>query len=120
MLKLFQDAYFRLTGDRGDSVLDETDAVQAATLIKAFLGPRPEFDFYSFPQHWASASLGFGGLAAQVATSANTSVVIDLDAQKALVYFGLVFAYETPTTEEFWVALDKKQMPPVAQRGRLK
>lgn len=122
VLKLFQDAYFRLTGDDGDFVFDETDTKQAEHLIKAFLGPNPSFEYYSFPQHWPSASLGFGGLGAQAQTTANTSVFVDLQGEhsKALVYFRQQFAYETKLTPAFWQALDKRSMPAVAQRMRLK
>lgn len=118
MLKLFQDAYFRLTGDKGDEVYDESDTQQAQALVKAFLGPYPEFGFYSFPQDWGSTSLGFSGLGGQAQTRANTNVVIG-DA-KALVYFGQTFAYECKLTEAFYAALERRSMPSVAQRGRLK
>lgn len=118
MLKLFQDAYFRLTGDKGDEVYDESDAQQAASLLRSFIGPNPQFEFYSFPQDWPSTNTGFSGLGGQAQTRANTAVVIGDD--KALVYFGTTFAYETKLTDAFFDALHKWSMPSVAQRNRLK
>lgn len=51
-----------------------------------------EIDVYSFPQTWNDTSLGFGGIAGQAFTSAQTTVVI-MHSLKAAVYFSRRLAY---------------------------
>lgn len=51
-----------------------------------------EIQVYSFPQTWSNTSLGFGGIAGQAFTSAQTTVVLT-DTLKAAVYFSRRLAY---------------------------
>jgi hypothetical protein len=53
----------------------------------------PTLDVYSFRQAWPDASCGFGGIAAQVLTDAQTVVVSARDASRAAVYVRGEFAY---------------------------
>jgi hypothetical protein len=69
----------------------------------------------SFRQTWPDASCGFGGLAAQVLTDAQTVVVSAQDGSRALVYVRGEFAYlvERPN-QTFWGALRDRQAPGAA------
>lgn len=51
-----------------------------------------EMEVYSFPQTWGDTSLGFGGVAGQAFTSAQTTVVLT-NTLKAAVYFSRRLAY---------------------------
>lgn len=69
---LILDAQSRYQKDTGKSYLDQ--------------------DLYSFPQTWSDTSCGFGGMAGQMMTKAQTTVII-YDGFLAYVYFGGRFAY---------------------------
>jgi hypothetical protein len=74
---------------------------------------RPEV--ISFRQTWPDASCGFGGIAAQVLTDAQTVVVSAPDGSLALVYVRGEFAYvvERPN-QAFWDAVRDRQLPGAA------
>jgi hypothetical protein len=69
----------------------------------------------SFRQTWPDASCGFGGIAAQVLTDAQTVVVSAPDGSLALVYVRGKFAYvvERPN-QAFWDAVRDRQLPGAA------
>jgi hypothetical protein len=69
----------------------------------------------SFRQTWPDASCGFGGIAAQVLTDAQTVVVSAPDRSLALVYVRGEFAYgvERPN-QAFWDAVRDRQAPGAA------
>ena len=69
----------------------------------------------SLPQKWPDASCGFGGIAAQVLTDAQTVVVSAPDGSLALVYVRGEFAYvvERPN-QAFWDAVCERQLPGAA------
>src|SRR5215831_3797389 len=66
----------------------------------------------SFRQTWPDASCGFGGIAAQVLTDAQTVVVGAPDGSLAAVYVRGEFAYvvERPN-RAFWDAVRDRNMP---------
>jgi hypothetical protein len=66
----------------------------------------------SFRQTWPDASCGFGGVAAQVLTDAQTVIVNAPDGSLALVYVRGEFAYvvERPN-QAFWDAVRDRQLP---------
>jgi len=69
----------------------------------------------SFRQTWPDASCGFGGIAAQVLTDAQTVVVSAPDGSLAAVYVRGEFAYvvERPN-QAFWDAVRAHQLPGAA------
>jgi hypothetical protein len=69
----------------------------------------------SFRQTWPDASCGFGGIAAQVLTEAQTVVVSAQDGALAAVYVRGEFAYvvERPN-QAFWSAVRDRQAPSAA------
>lgn len=69
----------------------------------------------SFRQTWPDASCGFGGIAAQVLTDAQTVVVSASDGSSAAVYVRGAFAYliERPNST-FWDAVRERQLPGAA------
>ena len=72
-------------------------------------------DVTSFRQTWPDASCGFGGIAAQVLTNAQTVVVSAPDKSLAAVYVRGEFAYvvERPN-QAFWDAVRDRQAPGAA------
>jgi len=72
-------------------------------------------DVTSFRQTWPDASCGFGGIAAQVLTDAQTVVVSASDRALAMVYVRGEFAYavERPN-QAFWDAVHERQLPGAA------
>jgi hypothetical protein len=72
-------------------------------------------DVTSFRQTWPDASCGFGGVAAQVLTDAQTVVVSAPDKSLAVVYVRGEFAYsiERPN-QAFWDAMRDRQAPGAA------
>jgi hypothetical protein len=72
-------------------------------------------DVTSFRQTWPDASCGFGGIAAQVLTDAQTVVVSAPDKSLAVVYVRGEFAYvvERPN-QAFWDAVRDRQAPGAA------
>jgi hypothetical protein len=75
----------------------------------------PALDVYSFRQTWPDASCGFGGIAAQALTDAQTIVASARDASRAAVYVHGEFAYlvERPNSA-FWDAVRERQLPGAA------
>jgi hypothetical protein len=69
----------------------------------------------SFRQTWPDASCGFGGIAAQVLTDAQTVIVSASDGSLAVVYVRGEFAYivERPN-QAFWDAVRAHQLPGAA------
>lgn len=69
-------------------------------------------DVTSFRQTWPDASCGFGGIAAQVLTDAQTVVVSAPDKSFAAVYVRGEFAYavERPN-QAFWDAVRDRHLP---------
>jgi hypothetical protein len=74
-----------------------------------------ELEVISFQQTWPDASCGFGGVAAQVLTDAQTVVVSVPDRALAAVYVRGEFAYvvERPS-QAFWDAVRDRHLPGVA------
>lgn len=69
-----------------------------------------DVEVHQFPQVWGDTSLGFGGMAGQSVTTADTTVIIAGD--HAAVYFAGRFAYLASTKkDEFWQALANRNMP---------
>jgi hypothetical protein len=75
----------------------------------------PALDVYSFRQTWPDASCGFGGIAAQVLTDAQTVVAGARDASRAVVYVRGEFAYVMDRPNQaFWDAVRARQLPGAA------
>lgn len=79
-----------------------------------------DLEVYSFPQTWSDTSLGFGGLAGQAFTTAQTTVVV-CEELHAAVYFGRQFAYvvdcrSNPTV--FWDDVRHHRMVAVRDRAQ--
>jgi hypothetical protein len=96
----------------------EDGAIRCAALAAArALGPVDfsALDVTSFRQTWPDASCGFGGIAAQVLTDAQTVVVSWKAGVAALVYVRGEFAYmvEEPTPQ-FWDAVWERRLPGAA------
>jgi hypothetical protein len=69
----------------------------------------------SFRQTWRDASCGFGGIAAQVLTAAQTVVLSRTDGVRALVYVRGEFAYVVDRPNQaFWDAVRARQLPGAA------
>jgi hypothetical protein len=87
-----------------------TAAPDASALVGAL-----SLNITSFRQTWPDASCGFGGIAAQVLTDAQTVVVSAHDGTRALVYVRGEFAYvvERPN-QAFWDAMRDRQAPGAA------
>ena len=100
------------------SVLE--DALTRLGVSRAESTPEPpdlgEFAVISFRQTWPDGSCGFGGIAAQVLTDAQTVVVSRTDESAAVVYVRGEFAYlvERPNST-FWDGVGARRLPGVAQ-----
>jgi hypothetical protein len=102
-------------------VLDDAMArpVRHSTSEEPPDAPAPDsalsLDVTSFRQTWPDASCGFGGIAAQVLTDAQTVVVSAPDRSVAVVYVRGEFAYvaERPN-QAFWDAVRERQLPGAA------
>lgn len=69
----------------------------------------------AFRQTWPDASCGFGGIAAQVLTDAQTVVVSWTDGDAATVYIRGEFAYLVNLpSQAFWDALAEHDLPGAA------
>ena len=69
----------------------------------------------SFRQTWPDASCGFGGIAAQVVTDAQTVVVHWPLGNTVLVYVRGEFAYRlNAPTQAFWEAVGNQRLPGAA------
>jgi hypothetical protein len=69
----------------------------------------------SFRQTWPDASCGFGGIAAQVLTDAQTIVASAQDGSRAAVYVRGEFAYLIVRPNlAFWDAVRERQLPGAA------
>ncbi len=67
---------------------------------------------YSFKQTWPDASCGFGGIAAQVLTDAQTVVVSWTEGNSAAVYIRGAFAYLADAPNQaFWDAVAAHRLP---------
>jgi hypothetical protein len=72
-------------------------------------------DITSFRQTWPDASCGFGGIAAQVLTDAQTVVVCARDRSLAAVYVRGECAYVVKRPNQaFWDAMRERQLPGAA------
>ena len=72
-------------------------------------------DITSFRQTWPDASCGFGGIAAQVLTDAQTVIVSAPDKSLAVVYVRGEFAYVVKRPNQaFWDAVRDRQAPGAA------
>jgi hypothetical protein len=72
-------------------------------------------EIYAFRQTWPDASCGFGGIAAQALTDAQTVVVSWTDGDVAAVYMRGQFAYLVNTPSQvFWDALAEHDLPGAA------
>jgi hypothetical protein len=86
------------------------DPPQAATPDSAL-----SLDVTSFRQTWPDASCGFGGIAAQVLTDAQTVVLSAPDRARAMVYVRGDFAYVVQRPNQaFWDAVRERQLPGAA------
>lgn len=75
-------------------------------------------DLYMFDQTWASTALGFGGVGGSAMTTATTYVFVPSTLERAYVYFGGRFAYDTPINDRFREDLRNRRMASVAEEGR--
>lgn len=71
-----------------------------------------EVRIYSWPQAWSDCSCGFGGLAGQAMTMAQTTVFVCDLTGAAVVYHDGRYAYliKKPTYQ-FWQALSRHNLP---------
>lgn len=80
-------------------------------------GERPkvdDFELYCFEQTWGDTSCGFGGMAGQAITTANTYIFIPIGInQKCFVYFRDRFAYAVDMSDEFWNDVQRRNMAPI-------
>lgn len=75
----------------------------------------PYFQWLAWPQTWGSTSCGFGGIAGQAFTTAQT-VIASGESDAVLVYHGGRFAYEVESPlPTFWEACGQRQLPGAAQ-----
>ena len=85
-------------------------------------GERPtinDFEIHTFEQIWGDTSCGFGGMAGQTITAANTYVFVPVSVnQKCFVYFGSRFAYAADPVPEFFNDLKCTHMAPVYQKAK--
>jgi hypothetical protein len=106
-------------------VLDDVMArpVRHSTSEEPLGGTTPEstlsLNVTSFRQTWPDASCGFGGIAAQVLTDAQTVLVSAPDGALAAVYVRGEFAYvvERPN-QAFWDAVRDRNLPGAAADHR--
>ena len=77
-----------------------------------------DYDFTVFSQSWGDSSLGFGGIGAQMITSAYTVIIIFEPTGIAGVYFNGKFAYivERPN-ENFYKDLLNREMKSVRYKS---
>jgi hypothetical protein len=101
-------------------VLD--DAMTRFTALPATTGAPAAVEFpalavYSFKQTWPDSGCGFGGIALQVLTDAQTVVVSWAERAVAAVYIRGEFAYliDAPTSA-FWEAVHAAHLPGAAER----
>jgi len=68
-------------------------------------------ELYSHPQGWGSTACGFGGLAGQAITTAQTNVFLSRHLDIALVFHAGKFAYASRISREFGKALKEQRLP---------
>ena len=102
MRQVLDDAMARLAQHTTSEESQDSSAADGALSL----------DVTSFRQTWPDASCGFGGIAAQVLTDAQTVVVSARDGSTAVVYVRGEFAYavERPN-QAFWGAVRERQLP---------
>ena len=94
---------------------DTTVADQSQTAPLSFT----DVTVISFPQTWPDASCGFGGIAAQVLTEAQTVVVSRRDGAGAVVYIRGDFAYPVAQPgAAFWVLVREQRLPGAADPNK--
>lgn len=64
-----------------------TDAQERLKTLRTTFDPYDDLIWHSFPETWGSTSLGFGGMGAQMITTAQTHVVIDAVSGTGVVYW---------------------------------
>ena len=73
---------------------------------------RMYYDWRAWPQVWGDTSLGFGGIAGQAMTEAQTIIVADRLTDDYYVYFGGRWAYTVHHPRERFIdAVKQQQMP---------
>lgn len=70
-----------------------------------------EVYWYAWPQSWPDTSLGFGGMAGQAFTGAQTVVVEFPYDKEVYVYHGGQFAYHVPVSDRFWKMANSHRLP---------
>lgn len=87
-----------------------TQIAQSVNDAKARLG-HERFQVLSWPQSWSSTSCGFGGIAGQAFTDAQT-VIVSGDDEAVLVFHNGRFAYEVKSpTGQFWIDCGRRKLP---------
>lgn len=77
------------------------------------------FQVLSWPQGWSNTSCGFGGIAGQAFTTAQTVIASGED-DAVLVYHRGKFAYEVEKPiEKFWEACGQRRLPGAADWERV-
>jgi len=74
-------------------------------------GDIDNFKLYSWQQTWSDTSLGFGGIAGQAVSAAQTVVLEDEERGIAHVYHGGRYAYSCEYDESFRNALLSQKFP---------
>ncbi len=102
MKRVLEDAMIRLAQKTADQQSEPVEFSQLA--------------IYSFRQTWPDASCGFGGIAAQVLTDAQTVVAHWEDGSVAAVYIRGELAYliDHPN-QAFWDAVGEHRLPGAAE-----
>jgi hypothetical protein len=71
----------------------------------------PYFQWLAWPQTWGNTACGFGGIAGQAFTDAQT-VIASGSSDSVLVYHAGRFAYEVKQpTEKFWELCGQRSLP---------
>ena len=101
----------RFTGEHLDEIFKDVEKRSKTYEIESF---------YSFPQSWGDTSLGFGGMAGQAITSAQTVVMMTFEGE-AYIYIGGRYAYVVKRPgARFWEAIQVLRMPgPTEKRSHL-
>ncbi len=107
MTRVLQDAMSRLASIA--TVGEVSDGTEAPSLtVSAF----SDLTVSSFRQTWSDSSCGFGGIALQALTDAQTVVIGRTDGSCVVVYIRGEFAYRVDQpSEAFWARVQAQRLP---------
>ncbi len=110
MTRVLQDAVSRLANIV--TVVDEAADPDGTEAISPTAIAFSDLLVSSFRQTWSDSSCGFGGIALQALTDAQTVVVGRTDGSCAVVYTRGDFAYRVDQpSEAFWAHVQEQRLP---------